>query len=129
MKITVGRLKELIREALAPPPSKRAAELVHATVDAAESYVDSLVAGNPNKEAVEKLKQLSDQTTSLARWMSSHHETMAPYLTRFATLAQDVTKDVGFWSRPAFLGRDEYVQKLKSKVRKLQNAEISVMSN
>lgn len=129
MKITVGRLKQLIREAMAPAPTKRATDLVHATVDAAESYVDSLIAGSPDKQAVEKLKQLSDQTTSLARWMSSHHEKMAPYLTKFASLAQDVTKDVGFWSRPAFLGRDEYVEKLKSKVRKLQNAEISVMSN
>lgn len=129
MKITVGQLKRLIAEAMAPPPDKRAAQLVDATVDAATAYVDSLVAGSPDKGAVERLKSLSDQTTSLARWMSSRHEKLAAPLSKFAQVAQDVTKDVGFWNRPSFLNKDEYVQKMKSKVKRLQNAQISVMSN
>lgn len=128
MKLTVGRLKSLILEALAPPPEQRAVGIVNDTVSAAEEFVDSLVAGSPNDDAAHRLEDLVNQAKSMAGWMRNKNPQTAPKLIRFAQLAQDVAKDTGFWHRPSFLGRDEYLEKMKQKVKRLQNAQVDVLS-
>lgn len=128
MKITVGQLKTLIREAIALPPAKKAVKLVHDTVEAASEYVDSVVSGSPDGGKASELKDLIDQAESLAKWMASRREPLSPSMVRFAQLAADVGKDVGFWARPTFFKRDEYVEKMKTKVQKLQRAEVDIVS-
>lgn len=128
MKLTIRQLKALIQEALALPPSKKAVKLVHDTIDAAQEYVDSVVAGSPDKTKADELKELIDQAGSLAKWMASRREPLSPSMIRFAQLAADVGKDVGFWSRPMFFKRDEYVEKIKTKVKRLQNAEVDIVN-
>lgn len=127
MKLTYGQLRSLILEALAPSPQKRAAKLVQDTVETATKYVDSLVSGSPDRSSATKLKELIDQASSMAKWMTSHQDQVSPYLVRFAAMAQEVGKDVGFWQRPTFFGREEYVDKMKDKLQKLQRAEIDVL--
>jgi hypothetical protein len=128
MKLTVRQLKSLLREALAPPPARRAAQLVSSTVNAATRYVDSLVAGSPDRRSASELEDLIDQTSSMAKWMTSHREPLSPSMVRFAQLAADVGQDVGFWKRPVFFGRDDYLEKIKSKVKKLQGAQIDIVT-
>jgi len=129
MKLTVGQLKRILVEALAPAPEQRAQSIVDATADAAEQFVDSLVAGDVDKEAADKLKQLADQSASIAKWMQTNRNPKAPALVRFAQQAQDLSKDVGFWSRPMFFKREEYVEKMKTKVKRLQNAHVALVSH
>lgn len=129
MKLSVSQLKSLIAEAMAPAPEQRAEGIVNDTVDAATEFVDSLVAGDVDKDAASKLQQLAAQAISLSKWLQTNHNPKAPALTKFANQAQEISKSVGFWSRPSFLGRDEYLEKMKSSVKKLQNAQIAVVSH
>ncbi len=129
MKLTVRQLKSLITEAMAPAPEQRAEGIVNDTVDAATNFVDSLVAGDVDNEAAMKLQDLASKALSLSKWLQTNHNPKAPALTKFAQTAQEISKSVGFWSRPSFLGRDEYLEKMKSSVKKLQNAQIAVVSH
>ncbi len=129
MRLTVSQLKRLIAEALAPAPEQRAQSIVNAAADAAEQFVDSLVAGDVDKAAADKFKQLADQSASIAKWMQTNRNPKAPALVRFAQTAQDISKDIGFWSRPIFFKREEYVEKMKTKVKRLQNAQVALISH
>lgn len=129
MKITVGQLKTLLAEAMAPAPEQRATGIVNDTVDTATEFVDSLVAGDVDKDAASKLKHLADQSISIAKWFQTRHDPKGPALEKFAQVAQELSKGAGFWSRPSFLGRDEYVEKMKSGVKQLQNAQVKLVSH
>lgn len=127
MKIRVGKLRALIREALALQPGDKARAVANSTVDAADRFTDSLVAGSPDADAAAELKKLVDQAESLAQFLANHKDAKARPFANFVNAAKDLAADVGFWKRPAFFKREEYLQTIKDKLRRLQNAQVVML--
>lgn len=128
MKTTVGKLRSLIKETLYQDPKEKADQIVQAVVDTAETYVDSLVAGHPDSDAAEQLKDLAEKSTSLAKWLASRREAKAPHVAKVASIASDVVDLTSFWKRPSFLGKDEHTERVQRLVRRLRGAHIDVVT-
>ena len=128
MKITIGGLRKLIRE-LYESPTQKAIQVTQHVVDVAEDYVDSLVAGKPDKRSEHEFKELADQAASLAQWMLKKQLPKAEDVAKFAWVASKISDESGFWKRPTFLGSTEYIEKMQGLLRKLNTAAVGVLSN
>lgn len=129
MKLTVGQLRSLIFEAVYSSPSSRAAEVARHVVDITDDYVDSIVAGKPDKQSESELRNLAQQSLELANWLAKRKDPTAPKMMQFARAAMALTNNSGFWKRPTFLNTSDYVEKMQSLQRGLHHAAVGVMSN
>lgn len=126
MKIRLGELRSLVRERL--DPKVHAHQLVQATVDAAEGFVDSIVAGSPDKRSAADLRAHAEEITSFAKWLLSHRERNAEPVAMVAKYANDLADLSDFWKRPAFLGKEEYAGKVKDILKRMQRKQVEALS-
>lgn len=126
MKITLGQLRHLLREIKIDTRTQR---VVSSVANAAETYVDSVVAGSPDSQAAKALQTYAEEAANYARWMATRGEPKSDSVGQLAKHASDLAELSGFWKRPAFLGKDEYVQRLKDLLRRLQHSQIKIMVN
>lgn len=96
--------------------------------NAAEEYVSSVVAGQPDKDRAAELKQMTPEVVSLAKWMLARREEKAEHFAQLAKTVGDIADRSGFWQRPTFLGKQEYVDQLKALMRRLERSYIEVSS-
>lgn len=126
MQIKVGTLRRLINEESSSRSDQRAKQLARNVFNAAEGYVDSLVAGQPDKVKASELQQAAPEAVALARWMLSRRERKAEFFAQFAKTAGDIADRSGFWKRPTFLNKQEYVDELQSLLRRLQRTYLEI---
>lgn len=121
MRVTVGELRSLIREEVSKKTSVKAFQLVRQAVESANSYLRavSMKSDSPGKHA-KGVQEAAEQLSVLAQWMIKNREPDGDKIGRVAKVALDLSKMVGFWKRPAFVGRDSYVQEVEGLVQKLR---------
>lgn len=124
MKIRVGDLRRLIREAA--DSKVKTQHIVQRVVDSAEEYVDSVVAGSPNKESAAELRQQAEQISSYAKYLISRREPGSDSVGMVAKYASDLAELSDFWKRPTFLGKQEYAEKLQTILRRMQKFQVNL---
>lgn len=134
MKLNIKQLRFLIEKAFSngqvnPPPDRRALQVVKHVVDVASDYVDSLVAGSPDQDSEREFKQAVEQCDSISQWMRSKHVPRSAEMEAFLRQASAMANSSGFWKRPAFLGRDDYIQKMQTMLRRLNTSSLGILSN
>lgn len=125
MRVKLGELRRLIREAKSDAKTQ---QVVQQVMDAAETYVDSVVAGNPDKHSAEQLRSSSEIVTGYAKWLLSHREMNAEPVAMVAKYAADLAELSDFWKRPTFLGKQEYVEKLRAILTRMQRKQVEALS-
>ena len=123
MLIRIGALRHIIREAIGHESKTRIAQQV---IDVAGHYVDSVVAGSPNKVTAEELRQQAEQLASYAKYLINKREPDSDSIGMIAKYALDLAELSTFWNRPAFLGKQEYAEKLQNVLRRMQKFQANL---
>lgn len=125
MQITIRDLRCLIREALAEDKSVTFVEQI---LSLSDDYVRSLVGGHRNSSVATELVDVIDNAESYGRWLLSKHEPNAEYFYRFVEKAIEFAKSTKFWKTPVFFGRDEHVEDMQRKLKRLHSLALPVQS-
>jgi len=126
MQIKVGKLRQLIREASDNQHNAKAKQLARHVFDVAEDYVDSIVAGQPDKAKAAELQQAAPEVVALAKWMLSRREQKAELFAQLAKTAGDMADQSGFWKRPVFLNKQDYVDQMQTLLRRMQRSYVEI---
>ncbi len=121
MIIKTGDLRKLIREVT--NTKQKTQFLVRQVVNSAEGYVDSVVAGSPDKECASALQQQAGEIAAYAKWLINHREEGSDSVGMVAKYAMDLAQLADFWKRPVFLGKAEYQEKLKDLLSRMQRSQ------
>lgn len=122
MQIKVGTLRRLIREAALNKVEIKARNMAMTIFTAADGYIDSVIAGQPDKHKAAELQQAVPEAVSFAKWMLQHREHKAEPFAQLAKTASDIADKSGFWQRPAFLNKHVYVDEMQTLLRRLQRS-------
>jgi hypothetical protein len=130
MRVTVGQLRSLIREEVSKKTSTKAFQLVKQALESANSYLRavSMRSDSPGKHA-KAVQESAEQLSVLAQWMIKNREPDGDKIGRVAAVALELSKQVGFWQRPAFVGRDSYIQNVEELVQKLKRYAVDVRNS
>jgi hypothetical protein len=126
MRIRLGKLRQLVKEAGAARQVGKTHTIVQLVAGLAERYVDSVVAGHPDGTAAKELQSQADEFAGYAKWLLNHREAGAENVAMVAKYALDIAHEAGFWQRPTFLGKSEYVEKLQALLKRMQKFQYMV---
>ena len=122
MRLRYQTLRLIIREALDDRAESKAQHTLQTALEKASEYVDSLVAGKRDAKKADELKGVTEDIVSLARWLLSKREPRAEAFAQAAMFLKQVSDESSFWKTPAFLNKDQHIEKLQQAVRRAEKA-------
>ena len=125
MKIRLRTLKRILREAI--KPEDKAQQVLQHALQAAQDYVDSVVADHRDAHKAETLRAAAENVTSLAKFLLGKRDPRAESIAQAAMYVKQVADESGFWQTPMFLNKGDHAEKLQQAMRKAERAAMGAL--